>query len=307
MTFQEKVDGWPVQDRSYLWVDETSGEAQEPSTLGAYDSDETDDEDAWVTPEPILSDMDAARIDFVVNTPSFSWLLKAVNSRSTLDYNTTDALYSVRRSASTFLKQYKGSRALHAQEARIRMVWTRACLSVNKHMEGPDRSSPASRLLELPRRHSFSPVGTICFVRRIWAHKISFFVPRPRDVAHPGSGPAQDWLRICSGLITLKTIPEGYASRASPELVLYKNSLIGPVFQNQMVPPPPSLYLTISFLYLTVYTLTSVVQYLELITTANCINSVTISLSWGGWDTCGSCDVWPVRSEFSSAGAFWRF
>jgi len=30
-----------------------------------------------------------------------------------------------------------------------------------------------------------------CFLRRIWAHQISFFVPRPRNVAHPGSGPAQ--------------------------------------------------------------------------------------------------------------------
>ena len=47
---------------------------------------------------------------------------------------------------------------------------------------------------------------TRCFVRRIWAQKISFFVPPPRDVAHPGSGPAQDWLRICSGLLTLRTI-----------------------------------------------------------------------------------------------------
>ena len=38
-----------------------------------------------------------------------------------------------------------------------------------------------------------------CFVRRIWAHKISLFVPRPRDVAHPGSGPAWVRLRMCSG------------------------------------------------------------------------------------------------------------
>jgi len=46
-----------------------------------------------------------------------------------------------------------------------------------------------------------------CFMRRIWANKISLFVPRPRDVPHPSSGPAQDWLRICSGLLTLRTIP----------------------------------------------------------------------------------------------------
>jgi len=72
--------------------------------------------------------------------------------------------------------------------------------------------------------------GNSCFVRRIWAHKISRFVPRPRDVAHPGSGPAQDWLRICSGLLTLRAISgrlrhsmNNYfnSSRASPELVPY--------------------------------------------------------------------------------------
>ena len=40
--------------------------------------------------------------------------------------------------------------------------------------------------------------GTECFVRRIWANKISFFVRRPRDVAHPGSGLAQ----ACSVLLT---------------------------------------------------------------------------------------------------------
>jgi len=33
-------------------------------------------------------------------------------------------------------------------------------------------------------------------MRRIWAHKISFFGPHQRDVAHPGSGLAQDLLRL---------------------------------------------------------------------------------------------------------------
>jgi len=44
-------------------------------------------------------------------------------------------------------------------------------------------------------------VETYCFVRRIWAREISFFVPRARDVAHLGSGPAQSLLRICSGQV----------------------------------------------------------------------------------------------------------
>ena len=76
-----------------------------------------------------------------------------------------------------------------------------------------------------------------CFLRRIWAPKVSFFGPRPRDVAHPGSGPAQDWLRTGSGfaqlaqaLLSLTTISarlrrsiQSYfnSSRASPELVPY--------------------------------------------------------------------------------------
>ena len=39
-------------------------------------------------------------------------------------------------------------------------------------------------------------VENACCMRRIWAHKISFFVLHPRDVAHLGSGPAQDWLSL---------------------------------------------------------------------------------------------------------------
>ena len=50
------------------------------------------------------------------------------------------------------------------------------------------------------------PLSINCFVRRIWAHQFSLFVPRSRDVAYPGSGPAQDLLRICSGLLSLRTI-----------------------------------------------------------------------------------------------------
>jgi len=41
-----------------------------------------------------------------------------------------------------------------------------------------------------------------CYMRRIWAHEISFFIPRGGDVAHLGSGPAQSLLRICSGRLT---------------------------------------------------------------------------------------------------------
>jgi len=40
--------------------------------------------------------------------------------------------------------------------------------------------------------------GHPTYVRRIWAHEISFFVPRRRDIAHPNSSSAQSLLRIFS-------------------------------------------------------------------------------------------------------------
>ena len=43
-----------------------------------------------------------------------------------------------------------------------------------------------------------TPLANVCNGIRIWAHAISFFVPRPHDIAHPGSGSAQSLLRICS-------------------------------------------------------------------------------------------------------------
>jgi len=47
------------------------------------------------------------------------------------------------------------------------------------------------------------PVGKyICFVRRIWARGISFFIPRARDGTYSGSGSAQSLLRICLGWLT---------------------------------------------------------------------------------------------------------
>jgi len=99
-------------------------------------------------------------------------------------------------------------------------------------------SRQRSQALRGKRRNS---TYFLCFVRRIWAHKISFFVPRPRDVAHPGSGPAQDWLRFCSGLLTLRAIfgrlrrsMHNYfnSSRASPDLVPYiKMAKLVPLFR----------------------------------------------------------------------------
>ena len=35
-----------------------------------------------------------------------------------------------------------------------------------------------------------------CLVRRIWAHQVSLFVSRSRDIDHPGSGSAQGLLSL---------------------------------------------------------------------------------------------------------------
>jgi len=55
-----------------------------------------------------------------------------------------------------------------------------------------------------------------CFVRRIWGHKISFFVLRPRDVAHPGSGPAQAGSGLAQVLLRL-THPKSHFRKAAPQ------------------------------------------------------------------------------------------
>jgi len=102
--------------------------------------------------------------------------------------------------------------------------------------------------------------SNICYMRRIWPHRISFFVPRPRDTAHPGSGPAQGRLRLCSGfaqacspLLRLSTIFGTLrrsilncfnSSRVGPELVPYiKMVKISPYFENEQ----PHLYLLYFF------------------------------------------------------------
>ena len=91
-------------------------------------------------------------------------------------------------------------------------------------------------------------LGPTCFVRRIWAHKISFFVHRPQDRFSIGSGFTQD----CSALLTLTRMLRGSIhnhfsfSRASLELALYiKMATLVPVFRKTMVSPSLSFYLDI--------------------------------------------------------------
>jgi hypothetical protein len=55
-----------------------------------------------------------------------------------------------------------------------------------------------------------------CNVRRIWAHEISIFVSRARDVAHPDSTSTQPLLRICSGWLTFAH-PNYHFRQAAPQ------------------------------------------------------------------------------------------
>jgi hypothetical protein len=51
------------------------------------------------------------------------------------------------------------------------------------------------------------------------------FAPRPRDIAHSGSGSAQSLLRICSGLLTLNTI---FGRLRRSMLNCFNSSQVGP-------------------------------------------------------------------------------
>jgi len=68
----------------------------------------------------------------------------------------------------------------------------------SRYTQPRDHTSDAGEMLDAGASGSYSG-GVIanvlglfgyCCVRRIWAHKISVFVPRPRDTARPGSGSA---------------------------------------------------------------------------------------------------------------------
>lgn len=62
------------------------------------------------------------------------------------------------------------------------------------HSDGREKRSLGRVLLTEGRREGEHSSGSCqvreqpgCFVQRIWAHQISFFVPRLRDIASPGS------------------------------------------------------------------------------------------------------------------------
>ncbi|KAK0703026.1 hypothetical protein B0T26DRAFT_488346 [Lasiosphaeria miniovina] len=76
-------------------------------------------EDEWVE----LSDSELARIDFTVNTTTYSWLTAAVQRTIRLDYSNSYVLSAVQTFVSSVLPQASGSRALRPQSLRVKLFW----------------------------------------------------------------------------------------------------------------------------------------------------------------------------------------
>ncbi|KAK5659549.1 hypothetical protein OQA88_751 [Cercophora sp. LCS_1] len=132
MSFEEKVLKWSVgspdtrEGLEPVNHDPGSPTFSSPSAVSDNLNEpghEYNDEEAEDNPGAILNKTDAARIDFVINTSSFSWLLQAVKSRSQMDCSENTTLGLVNDVASTALSQYRGNRALRSQQAVVRMTW----------------------------------------------------------------------------------------------------------------------------------------------------------------------------------------
>jgi hypothetical protein len=102
--------------------------------------------------------------------------------------------------------------------------------------------------------------STEWFLRRIWAHKISFFVPSPRDVAHPGSGPAQGRLRAAQDWLSLAH-PLSHFWKAT----IHKNGYASPRLQKANGSDLAFTLISRTYLQLVVYSF--VILHLELLTT----------------------------------------
>ncbi|KAK0644616.1 hypothetical protein B0T16DRAFT_392934 [Cercophora newfieldiana] len=146
MTFQEKVQEWSLADMDLDDKSESgeSGDDKSDIEQDSYESldnnlddlsanylddvpdgksDKNSDDNSNVAVEPVMDELDAARIKFAVNTTSFSWLLKVAMSRSRLDYSTADVLDSIQELASASMGRHRGNRALRSHQVEIRMAW----------------------------------------------------------------------------------------------------------------------------------------------------------------------------------------
>src|SRR4051812_37185666 len=77
----------------------------------------------------------------------------------------------------------------------------------------PDRGcSISARQSRYPRKAPEAPAEFprfLYYMRRVWAHEISFFVPRTRDTAYPAQGrlsPCLGFAQACSPLLRLNII-----------------------------------------------------------------------------------------------------
>ena len=97
-------------------------------------------------------------------------------------------------------------------------LWRSETTSLTHRKTPLERATMSSKsLLKLHTALTSSGIVVIQpgFLRRIWAHQISFFVPRLRDVAHPGSGPAQDRLSLAQSFSPSEPFLEGCATAST--------------------------------------------------------------------------------------------
>lgn len=134
MTYDEKVQQWSTTEPERFeemnaW-EQSQGEIAQMEALGRDPSrqnirDESRQQEQGDADEGIhLNDSDTARIRFVSETVSFSWLLDSIRSRYQLDYSAAHVLANIQSSIAHFLPTYRGSRALQRQQVELWMNWS---------------------------------------------------------------------------------------------------------------------------------------------------------------------------------------
>lgn len=123
MTASEKFQRWLVAEPS-----EGGGQEDRLPPDDVVLDDGLDEVDEY-TPDDddddaVLSELDEARIKFALKTSSFSWFLKAVETRPRFSYHSASVLQSIRQTMSSHLRQYGGNYALKPLDVVIRRPGT---------------------------------------------------------------------------------------------------------------------------------------------------------------------------------------
>jgi hypothetical protein len=113
MTFEEKMHHWRTLDIV---------QAPDPTTSESI----ADNEELYDFPEEDMeySEVDLERINFVLSTPQFDWLLAAVQCRLQLDYSEAFVLGEIKRTTTSVLSYHRGNRALRTQSVVIDLPWS---------------------------------------------------------------------------------------------------------------------------------------------------------------------------------------